>query len=76
MSVLNISSDFSASSIVTLYIFLCSGSIVVSQSCSGFISQRPLYLCIFSHVIPSESIIACFSSSVYTYQDFFPFHNL
>gem|GEM_PF-6786995 len=41
---LKISSAFCASQIETLYIFLTSGSIVVAQSSSGFISQRPLYL--------------------------------
>lgn len=76
MSIRNTSSARSASSTVTRNIFRCTGSIVVSQSCSGFISPRPLYRCTPSVVIPSSAIVCTFCSSLYTYQTCFHFDSL
>jgi len=57
----NVLSVSIASCIVSCCIFLIFGSIVVSHSCSAFISPSPLYLCIvaFSPI----SLSACFSCS-------------
>ncbi len=53
--VVKISSALTESSIVTWRNVRFSGSIVVFQSCSGFISPRPLYRWIASPFLPSSS---------------------
>ena len=44
-----------ASSMVTRVMVRESGFIVVSQSCSGFISPRPLYRCTYTCLAPPIS---------------------
>ena len=57
----NASSAFSASSMLICTITRLLGSMVVSHSCSGFISPRPLYRLIFAPGIPAESAVISLS---------------
>src|SRR6266516_5518049 len=76
ISMLNVLSASTASSILTFNTVLFAGSIVVSHKVSGFISPRPLYLptsgslplCADAYSAISLSL----SSSLYTYCTFLP----
>ena len=61
ISMLNVRSASRASSTPTLRNTRASGSMVVSQSCSAFISPRPLYRCTLTRILSRLRIrIYCF----------------